>query len=101
MNYGDAGIGGPVFIPKLFDGRNKLFFFVGVLVESPNNASSNTIAVPTTKITPATSAISRLRHILPAVPLTLPLHKLCSRVPGATPRCLTITVSTRPTIRIR
>ena len=49
MNYGDAGIGGPVFIPKLFDGRNKLFFFVGVLVESPNNASSNTIAVPTTK----------------------------------------------------
>jgi hypothetical protein len=45
-NYGDAGIGGPIFIPKLFDGRNRLFFFVGVTVESPNNASSSTIAVP-------------------------------------------------------
>jgi hypothetical protein len=49
MNYGDAGIGGPVFIPKLFDGRNKLFFFVGLLMENPNNASSNSIAVPTTQ----------------------------------------------------
>jgi len=45
-NFGDAGIGGPVFIPKIFDGRNRLFFFVGVLSESPNNANSNTIAVP-------------------------------------------------------
>ncbi len=49
MNYGDGGIGGPVFIPKLFDGRNKLFFFVGVLMENPNNANSNTIAVPTAR----------------------------------------------------
>jgi hypothetical protein len=46
LNYGDAGIGGPVFIPKLFDGRNRLFFFVGVTDSAPNNASSNTIAVP-------------------------------------------------------
>jgi hypothetical protein len=46
LNYGDAGIGGPVFVPKVFDGRNRLFFFVGVTVEAPNNASSNTIAVP-------------------------------------------------------
>jgi hypothetical protein len=48
-NFGDAGIGGPIFIPHVFDGRNKLFFFVGVLIESPNNANSNTIAVPTAK----------------------------------------------------
>ncbi len=47
-NYGDMGIGGPVFVPHVFDGRNKLFFFVGVLIESPNNASSNTISVPST-----------------------------------------------------
>jgi Carboxypeptidase regulatory-like domain len=46
LNYGDAGIGGPVFIPKLFDGRNRLFFFVGVTIETPINATSNTIAVP-------------------------------------------------------
>jgi len=45
-NLGDMGVGGPVFIPKLYDGRNKLFFFVGVMIEAPNNASSNTIAVP-------------------------------------------------------
>jgi Carboxypeptidase regulatory-like domain len=47
LNYGDAGIGGPVFIPKIFDGRNRLFFFVGVTDSAPNNASSTTIAVPT------------------------------------------------------
>lgn len=46
LNYGDVGIGGPVFIPKVFDGRNRLFFFVGVMDEAPNNANSNTIAVP-------------------------------------------------------
>lgn len=45
-NFGDAGIGGPVFIPKLFDGRNKLFFFVGVLIETPNSANSNSINIP-------------------------------------------------------
>ena len=45
-NYEDGGIGGPVFIPKLFDGRNKLFFFVGVLMETPNSALSNSINIP-------------------------------------------------------
>jgi hypothetical protein len=49
LNYGDAGIGGPVFIPKLFDGRNRLFFFVGVTDSAPNNASSTTISVPSAK----------------------------------------------------
>jgi len=48
-NYGDAGIGGPVWIPGLFNGRDKLFFFVGVTAESPNNAGSQTIAVPSVK----------------------------------------------------
>jgi hypothetical protein len=46
LNYGDAGIEGPVFIPKIFDGRNRLFFFVGFTDSSPNNASSTTISVP-------------------------------------------------------
>ena len=46
LNYGDAGIGGPVFIPHVFDGRNRLFFFVGVMLETPINANSNTISVP-------------------------------------------------------
>jgi hypothetical protein len=47
LNYGDAAVGGPVFIPKIFDGRNRLFFFVGVTDEAPNNAGSTSIAVPT------------------------------------------------------
>jgi hypothetical protein len=44
---GDMGVGGPVFIPKLFDGRNKLFFFVGVAISAPNNAKPATGNVPT------------------------------------------------------
>jgi hypothetical protein len=49
LNFGDAAIGGPVFIPKLYDGRNKFFFFVGVELEAPNNASSTALAVPTVR----------------------------------------------------
>jgi hypothetical protein len=49
LNYGDVGIGGPVFIPKLFNGRDRLFFFVGVTDSVPNNASSTTIAVPSAR----------------------------------------------------
>ena len=33
------GIGGPVFIPKLFDGRNKLFWFVGGTNDSLTDAN--------------------------------------------------------------
>ncbi len=47
LNSGDAAIGGPVFIPKLYDGRNKFFFFVGVVLDAPNNAQSTTLAIPT------------------------------------------------------
>ena len=47
-NVGDAGLSGPVFIPKIFDGRNKLFFFVGVAIGAPDNAKPNTANVPTT-----------------------------------------------------
>jgi hypothetical protein len=46
LNFGDAGLGGPVLIPKVFDGRNRLFFFVGVLIEAPGGANSNSIALP-------------------------------------------------------
>lgn len=45
-NYGDIGVGGPVFIPRLFDFRNRLFFFVGVTIGAPNNASSQTYTMP-------------------------------------------------------
>jgi Carboxypeptidase regulatory-like domain/TonB dependent receptor len=47
MNNGSAAIGGPVYIPKIFDGRDKLFFFVSVLDDVFSGAGSQTATVPT------------------------------------------------------
>jgi len=47
MNNGSAAIGGPVFIPKIFDGHNKLFFFASVLDDVFSGAGSQTATVPT------------------------------------------------------
>jgi hypothetical protein len=46
-NNGSASIGGPVFIPKLYDGRDKFFFFVSVLDDIYTDSSPNTLTVPT------------------------------------------------------
>jgi hypothetical protein len=46
-NNGSGSIGGPVFIPKLYDGRNKFFFFVSVLDDIYTDSSSNSLTVPT------------------------------------------------------
>jgi hypothetical protein len=40
-------IGGPVFIPKLFDGRNKVFFFFGYEALPDSTPSTTTNTVPT------------------------------------------------------
>jgi hypothetical protein len=47
MNNGSAAIGGPVYIPRLFDGRNKLFFFVSVLNDVFSGAGSQSATLPT------------------------------------------------------
>jgi hypothetical protein len=47
MNNGAVAIGGPVSIPKVFDGRNKLFFFVSVLDDAFAGAGSQSATVPT------------------------------------------------------
>lgn len=47
MNNGSAAVGGPVVIPKIFDGRNKLFFFVSVLDDVFAGAGSQTASIPT------------------------------------------------------
>ena len=47
MNNGAAALGGPVYIPKVFDGHNKLFFFVGVLDDVFAGAGSQSATVPT------------------------------------------------------
>jgi hypothetical protein len=47
MNNGSVALGGPVFIPKIIDGKNKLFFFVSVLDDVFSGAGSGTATVPT------------------------------------------------------
>jgi hypothetical protein len=47
LNNGSAAIGGPVSIPKIFDGRNKLFFFASVLNDVFSGAGSQTATLPT------------------------------------------------------
>lgn len=46
-NNGGFSVGGPVFIPKLYDGRNKLFFFVAFTDDVFTDSSSITASVPT------------------------------------------------------
>jgi hypothetical protein len=47
MNNGAVAVGGPVLFPKVFDGRNKLFFFVSVLDDVFAGAGSQSATVPT------------------------------------------------------
>jgi len=42
------GIGGPVFIPKIYDGRNKFFWFVSGVNDIFTDANSNSDTLPTT-----------------------------------------------------
>ncbi len=47
MNNGAVALGGPIYIPKVFDGRNKLFFFVSVLDDVFAGAGSQSATLPT------------------------------------------------------
>jgi len=47
MNNGAASLGGPVYLPKIFNGRDKLFFFVSVLDDVFAGAGSQSAAIPT------------------------------------------------------
>ena len=46
MNWG-ASIGGPILIPKLYNGKNKSFFFVAFERFSLRQASNELVTVPT------------------------------------------------------
>jgi hypothetical protein len=46
-NDGDAVLGGPVYIPKVFDGHNKLFFLVSVVDDVQAGSGSATASIPT------------------------------------------------------
>jgi hypothetical protein len=45
-NNGDAAIGGPVYIPHLIDGRNKLFFFASVIDDVLTSVGAGSATVP-------------------------------------------------------
>jgi hypothetical protein len=46
-NLTTAGIGGPVFIPKVYDGRNKFFWFFGLTNDSLTDATQSLATIPT------------------------------------------------------
>jgi len=46
-NLTTFGIGGPVFIPKVYDGRNKFFWFFGLTNDSLTDATQSTATIPT------------------------------------------------------
>lgn len=48
-NNGAASLGGPVLIPRVFNGRNKLFFFVSILDDVYAGSGSGTISIPTVR----------------------------------------------------
>lgn len=47
LNNGSYAVGGPVFIPKVYDGRNKAFFFVNVNNNIWTDASGQVVSIPT------------------------------------------------------
>lgn len=47
-NYGGS-LGGPILIPKIYDGRNRTFFFVGAEAYRQTSSISNEFAVPTAR----------------------------------------------------
>lgn len=46
-NNGDASIGGPVYIPKVMNGRNKFFFFFSGIIDNFAGVQSQNATVPT------------------------------------------------------
>ena len=48
QNSGDASIGGPIYIPGLIKGRNKLFFFFSGIIDTFAGVGGGSATVPTT-----------------------------------------------------
>jgi hypothetical protein len=46
-NLATFGVGGPVFIPKIYDGRNKFFFFVAGTIDNYTDAAPTQASIPT------------------------------------------------------
>ncbi|MEJ7608213.1 MAG: hypothetical protein WKF37_18585 [Bryobacteraceae bacterium] len=62
--YGFA-VGGPVLLPKLYDGRNRTFWFMNYEGSKEGNAIDFIGSSPTEKCVPAISAKCRRRSTIP------------------------------------
>jgi hypothetical protein len=76
-NIGMA-IGGPVYIPKIIDGRNKLFFFQSIAIDDFNGTGTSSLRIPT----PAERTGNFTDLIDPAHPT--PPAEFTQACPGAT-----------------
>jgi Carboxypeptidase regulatory-like domain len=47
MNNGAATLSGPVYIPKIYNGHNRFFFFVSVMDTNNTSATAQTVSIPT------------------------------------------------------
>jgi hypothetical protein len=67
-NYGDS-LGGPVRIPKIYDGRNKTFFFVSTEGYRQYDAATSTLTVPTAaeRVGDFSQTLSTLKNGAPQV----------------------------------
>jgi hypothetical protein len=63
-NLTTFGIGGPVFIPKVYDGRNKAFWFFGLTNDSLTDATQSVATIPTVQERSGTSATCPHRQFL-------------------------------------
>jgi hypothetical protein len=70
-NLATFGVGGPVFIPKVYDGRNKFFFFVAGTIDNYTDVAPTQASIPTVA---GTSAIFLLRLCRPITQLSSTLH---------------------------
>ena len=67
----NVGVGGPVFIPKLYDGRNKTFWYFNYSRPRPSDVVGNFLkTIPTARMRQGTTRIFRRspRILLPASP---------------------------------
>lgn len=71
-NNGDAALGGPVYIPHIFDGHNKFFFFVSVIDDVLSDAGSLTATVPTLQERTGDFSDLPVSTTNPTYPLNLP-----------------------------
>ena len=70
-NNGDASIGGPVYIPKLINGRNKFFFFFSGIIDNFAGVGPATATIPT-----AAGEGRKLQRLFQRITSVLPVSRI-------------------------